>query len=41
MKITKELVIPNYGLEGTQGLDGKPAIYTTVTNQNIVLNAPY
>lgn len=41
MKITKELVVPNYGLEGTQGPDGKPAIYTTVTNQNIVLNAPY
>lgn len=41
MKITKEVVVPNYGLEGTQGPDGKPAIYTTVTNQNIVLNAPY
>lgn len=41
MKITKELVVPNYGLEGTQGPDGKPAIYTTVTNQNIVLNAQY
>ena len=41
MKITKELVVPNYGLEGTQGTDGLPAIYTTVTNQNIVLNAPY
>ena len=41
MNITKELVIPNYGLEGTQGKDGLPAIYTTVTNQNIVLNAPY
>ncbi|MEG2684468.1 MAG: hypothetical protein RR929_00250, partial [Erysipelotrichaceae bacterium] len=24
-----------------QGPDGKPAIYTTVTNQNIALNAPY
>ena len=41
MKITKELVVPNYGLESTQGKDGLPAIYTTVTNQNIVLNAPY
>ena len=41
MKITKEVVVPNYGLEGTQGPDGKPAIYTTVTNKNIVLNAPY
>ena len=41
MKITKEVVVPNYGLEGTQGPDGKPAIYTTVTNQNIVLNAHY
>ena len=41
MKITKEVVVPNYGLEVTQGKDGLHAIYTTVTNQNIVLNAPY